>query len=59
MTDPKVALIFLAIGLTVYGAQKGIHALGHVFKRTGQVATQPLRHPVKDTKAVYHKVAGR
>ena len=55
MIDPKVALVLLAITLTVYGAKKGIHAVGHLFKRTGQVITQPVRHPVKDAKVVYHK----
>jgi hypothetical protein len=58
MIDPKVALILLAVTLTVYGAKAGIGAVGHLFKKTAQVVSQPVRHPVKDAKAVAHKVAG-
>lgn len=59
MIDPKVALVLLALGLTVYGVKSGAHAVGHLFKKTGQVITQPVRHPVKDAKTVAHKVSGR
>lgn len=59
MIDPKVALILLALGLTVYGVKSGAHAVGHLFKKSGQVITQPLRHPMKDAKTVTHKVTGK
>jgi hypothetical protein len=52
MVDAKVALVLLTVGLAVYGARAGGHAVVHVFKEAGQVVTQPIRHPMKDVNVI-------
>jgi len=51
-------VVVLLIGMAVYGGSAVIHGIGHVFKKTAQVTTHPIRHPKKDAKAVYHKLSG-
>jgi hypothetical protein len=60
MVDPKLALIGLAVLLTVYGAKAGVGAVGHLFKRTAQVVVvHPAQHAARGVKAVARKVSGR
>jgi len=53
----KAALFALLILASAAAANAGVvRAAGKTVKFTAKTATQPVRHPVKDTKAVAHAV---
>jgi hypothetical protein len=53
----KVALFVLLVLASGAAANAGVFRAGaKTVKFTAKTATQPLRHPVKDTKAVGHAV---
>ena len=53
----KTALFALLILASAAAANAGVvRATAKVVKFTAKTATQPVRHPVKDTKAIGHAV---
>ena len=53
----KVALFVLLVLAGAAAANAGVFRVGaKTVKFTAKTATQPVRHPVKDTKAVSHAV---
>ena len=57
MDNKQFVISLLGVAVSVYTAAKGPRATVNLFKKTAMVISQPVRHPVKDTKAIYHLAA--
>jgi hypothetical protein len=56
VNSKQITLTVVLAGLLSHMAVKGPAATGTLIKKTCMTITHPLRHPVKDSKAVYHVV---
>jgi hypothetical protein len=52
--NKQFVISLLGVAVSVYTAVKGPRATVNLIKKTAMVISQPVRHPVKDTKAIYH-----
>jgi hypothetical protein len=56
MPTPGIVLVCLAAALLYYGGKTAVVDIGKVFKKSAQTISHPIRHPVKDAKAVKHVI---
>ena len=52
--DPRVLLVGTLIAMTYLGGHAVVKKVGPPIKHAVVVISQPVRHPVKDFKKVFH-----